>query len=78
MSHPVWVCVLKLRYMIFIVLPLCVTPCMGVCIETLRMLNGLAYDVSHPVWVCVLKLNFSYLYHGIKKSHPVWVCVLKP
>ena len=33
-----------------------VTPCMGVWIETSKLLQLLGYGRSHPVWVCGLKL----------------------
>ena len=54
-SHPVWVCGLKLKVIMY-ALGLLVTPCMGVWIETELSIIALRRATSHPVWVCGLKL----------------------
>ena len=55
-----------------------VTPCMGVWIETERLLTiRLWNSLSHPVWVCGLKQGFQRNQHHRAESHPVWVCGLK-
>ena len=75
-SHPVWVCGLKLSVLVGELVVL-VTPCMGVWIETARMLVLIDLFQSHPVWVCGLKLSLSQMQRGQYPSHPVWVCGLK-
>ena len=55
-SHPTWVCGLKHTYNIRVLYRDCVTPYVGVWIET--VMCGLKHDnpMSHPTWVCGLKL----------------------
>ena len=55
-SHPTWVCGLKHTYNIRVLYRVCVTPYVGVWIET--VMCGLKHDnpMSHPTWVCGLKL----------------------
>ena len=55
LSHPVWVCGLKLNIEQMEDEAIKVTPCMGVWIETASMLHILWNGVSHPIWVCGLK-----------------------
>ena len=38
-------------------LPLLVTPCVGVWIETALLDQSKEYQESHPAWVCGLKQN---------------------
>ena len=56
MSHPTWVCGLKLPKAIAARSESLVTPYVGVWIET--VMCGLKHDnpMSHPTWVCGLKL----------------------
>ena len=56
LSHPTWVCGLKHTYNIRVLYRDCVTPYVGVWIET--VMCGLKHDnpMSHPTWVCGLKL----------------------
>jgi len=58
MSHPAWVCGLKLPIQVRLLLPKNVTPCVGVWIET-KSGHTITYDcgASHPAWVCGLKLT---------------------
>ena len=37
----------------------CVTPYMGVCIETSQPVAPIFSHLSHPIWVCVLKQLYS-------------------
>ena len=39
---------------------MCVTPYMGVCIETPTFIIELSIVSSHPIWVCVLKHRKQY------------------
>ena len=55
MSHPSWVCGLKLLRLQNISCRLLVTPFVGVWIETYRQKNMWKTDTSHPSWVCGLK-----------------------
>ena len=56
-SHPAWVCGLK-HLASRLIYQLCiVTPCVGVWIETLTLIQGDCLDWSHPAWVCGLKLR---------------------
>ena len=54
-SHPAWVCGLKRIIIMCLINWYCVTPCVGVWIETFPTENGVMLDVSHPAWVCGLK-----------------------
>ena len=56
MSHPVWVCGLKLKSLSILIPASLVTPCMGVWIETSNRMAKKEKKWSHPVWVCGLKL----------------------
>ena len=77
MSHPAWVCGLKLRYCHDKSWKLGVTPCVGVWIETRPHYHLLLFTKSHPAWVCGLKPVNTAAYTRIKESHPAWVCGLK-
>ena len=54
-SHPAWVCGLKHKCFIFTFASLCVTPCVGVWIETDQDHKTATKQGSHPAWVCGLK-----------------------
>ena len=54
MSHPAWVCGLKLQSVPVYRIQ-SVTPCVGVWIETPEYLTYYAVISSHPAWVCGLK-----------------------
>ncbi len=56
LSHPAWVCGLKLKYFIFAIISF-VTPCVGVWIETVKRILKNSLFLSHPAWVCGLKLT---------------------
>ena len=55
----------------------CVTPCMGVWIETCKKRKTEPLFQSHPVWVCGLKRLLARWRVWRSLSHPVWVCGLK-
>ena len=55
-SHPSWVCGLKLNRGPWHTNLFCVTPFVGVWIETLERHTRFASLKSHPSWVCGLKL----------------------
>ena len=55
MSHPSWVCGLKLVWLKISLTVSVVTPFVGVWIETLTNKRVDSYDTSHPSWVCGLK-----------------------
>ena len=74
MSHPAWVCGLKLL-MITRTLSFVVTPCVGVWIET-KSGHTITYDcgASHPAWVCGLKLgSLRRIHYG--RCHTLRGCV---
>ena len=54
-SHPAWVCGLKQRAKNNGAGHTCVTPCVGVWIETNPELAKFSPRESHPAWVCGLK-----------------------
>ena len=77
LSHPAWVCGLKLLCQTFQT-SACVTPCVGVWIETRGLRELTAASVVTPcvgVWIetSILqqRVNLPLL------SHPAWVCGLK-
>ena len=53
-SHPAWVCGLK-PDVSFAICSCCVTPCVGVWIETHERYTHEPKNESHPAWVCGLK-----------------------
>ena len=55
----------------------CVTPFVGVWIETPIEGGSNVSDASHPSWVCGLKLGSLEDWHVDLESHPSWVCGLK-
>ena len=55
MSHPAWVCGLKPYSKIIKLWKSNVTPCVGVWIETLKVIVFGISCGSHPAWVCGLK-----------------------
>ena len=77
-SHPAWVCGLKRCGSRIIRNHVCVTPCVGVWIETER-------NVRHKtklsrVTPCVgvwIETTMTAQFKGQGKSHPAWVCGLK-
>ena len=76
-SHPAWVCGLKrMNTQKLSNVPL-VTPCVGVWIETVRVLLISLGLPSHPAWVCGLKLVILISMSNLILSHPAWVCGLK-
>ena len=75
-SHPSWVCGLK-RLLVFATRAMCVTPFVGVWIETIVLVVYPASSESHPSWVCGLKPNLSIFRLLAYQSHPSWVCGLK-
>ncbi len=74
MSHPAWVCGLKLMKRYISTLSVSVTPCVGVWIETSNSGHTLTYDWSHPAWVCGLKL-FGIRRMSMLLSHTLRGCV---
>ncbi len=71
-SHPTWVCGLKHTYNIRVLYRDCVTPYVGVWIET--VMCGLKHDnpMSHPTWVCGLKHQWPSIRQYRRWSHPAW------
>ena len=77
MSHPVWVCGLKLPISESHAKVIGVTPCMGVWIETHSSPTVLDFSTVTPcmgVWIETVYQGFGRNYVA---SHPVWVCGLK-
>ena len=58
-------------------LPISVTPFVGVWIETFFTEDESVNDMSHPSWVCGLKLLSFSVMRSLPRSHPSWVCGLK-
>ena len=56
LSHPSWVCGLKLNTSVSLLKDSSVTPFVGVWIETNSSDAFLRLYTSHPSWVCGLKL----------------------
>ena len=77
MSHPSWVCGLKLADTGKTLELGNVTPFVGVWIETEKERSCQRQRVSHPSWVCGLKLILAFCFVDDKMSHPSWVCGLK-
>ena len=76
-SHPAWVCGLKQLLMLDHITTECVTPCVGVWIETYINMNELS---AEPVTPCVgvwIETNIALMWKRPKRSHPAWVCGLK-
>ena len=76
-SHPSWVCGLKLISPVYPLLPIVVTPFVGVWIETLLQRIDTMRAESHPSWVCGLKRTILKSARALGESHPSWVCGLK-
>ena len=76
-SHPSWVCGLKHGVVYSAVAYLCVTPFVGVWIETSTAFTLSPAPLSHPSWVCGLKLLNTPWQLSRCASHPSWVCGLK-
>ena len=74
MSHPAWVCGLKLPIWRRMYHGYWVTPCVGVWIETTNLSLPRVPALSHPAWVCGLKLILSLLMERIK-GHTLRGCV---
>ena len=77
MSHPAWVCGLKLSEHTLYSGMTQVTPCVGVWIETFRIASNRSLSSSHPAWVCGLKQAIAKSRYFALESHPAWVCGLK-
>ena len=77
MSHPAWVCGLKLYNRFHECSAFWVTPCVGVWIETIIVIYFWFFQTSHPAWVCGLKRLCTLVKRGKGLSHPAWVCGLK-
>ena len=73
-SHPAWVCGLKPTLSIDYSKVNRVTPCVGVWIETNRMIKKRYIALSHPAWVCGLKLKGLKI-AGNLISHTLRGCV---
>ena len=79
LSHPAWVCGLKLKKEGRWLLSCRVTPCVGVWIETISDSSSAIWlSMSHPAWVCGLKHTLNNVILLDEESHPAWVCGLKP
>ena len=76
MSHPAWVCGLKLKHTVCPAV-LSVTPCVGVWIETFIKLPDKSNCKSHTLRGCVDWNCFKPGNGCINLSHPAWVCGLK-
>ena len=72
-SHPAWVCGLKQAVLLLLLL-VCVTPCVGVWIETNSYRDIVVKPLSHPAWVCGLKLPLVVT-KEIIVSHTLRGCV---
>ena len=55
-SHPAWVCGLKLKYFIFIIILFMSHPAWVCGLKPLNFDIMTTYIMSHPAWVCGLKL----------------------
>ena len=73
MSHPAWVCGLKLSKVLDIILSE-VTPCVGVWIETSILILLHLRMMSHPAWVCGLKLRCGRIWSSAFR-HTLRGCV---
>ena len=76
LSHPTWVCGLKL-FRLIVLLLLIVTPYVGVWIETIKEENNFVELKVTPyvgVWIETYDSGQS---SDLQKSHPTWVCGLK-
>ena len=74
LSHPAWVCGLKLLLLVVLLSQCKVTPCVGVWIETSVTGICLSLALSHPAWVCGLKLSMDAIRSFIY-SHTLRGCV---
>ena len=77
MSHPAWVCGLKLYNRFHECSAFWVTPCVGVWIETIMHPRQTGQGIVTPcvgVWIETGKLAPDTLW---TLSHPAWVCGLK-
>ena len=77
MSHPAWVCGLKLRIFSSYYKASAVTPCVGVWIETLILITLDQPPIVTPcvgVWIETVMYDES---PDGDLSHPAWVCGLK-
>ena len=76
-SHPVWVCGLKLMFLLFY-FKCCESHPVWVCgLKLTKTSKSSSLQRSHPVWVCGLKQSYLYGIERNIESHPVWVCGLK-
>ena len=69
MSHPSWVCGLKLSTLSGIAGAVSVTPFVGVWIETIPCVVATSTVPSHPLWVCGLNL-VTCLLHLVQIGAP--------
>ena len=74
MSHPVWVCGLKLLHTDRVHLWDKSHPVWVCGLKPAEKQAGLANVMSHPVWVCGLKLIFRKIFL-ICLSHTLYGCV---
>ena len=77
MSHPAWVCGLKLRVTSNPVIPGIVTPCVGVWIETVPLTGKFELILVTPCVGVWIETGRKAIYPEYITSHPAWVCGLK-
>ena len=74
LSHPAWVCGLKLAMVALCLYLKKVTPCVGVWIETSRGEVSSSNGMSHPAWVCGLK-PLRLISRALPQGHTLRGCV---
>ena len=77
MSHPAWVCGLKLFLIVNTVHFFWSHPAWVCGLKLFLIVNTVHFFWSHPAWVCGLKHDCTYSLLQISSSHPAWVCGLK-
>ena len=77
MSHPSWVCGLKLLLCKQPLYGCCVTPFVGVWIETNHVANGVIQELVTPFVGVWIETNEVAKDDKAVMSHPSWVCGLK-
>ena len=76
-SHPAWVCGLKLHILLWSFRCVLVTPCVGVWIETLNVHFRKIFIVVTPCVGVWIETYASLCAWSCAWSHPAWVCGLK-
>ena len=77
LSHPAWVCGLKLDEREYMEILSGVTPCVGVWIETVAFIcDDVERKVTPCVGVWIETKGWAALEYD-STSHPAWVCGLK-